>query len=594
LASKRVPLLVIAFVLVVALAVSMAVVGTRVTTLASSLARIVDFSEVIEKDVSDADLQALAGDLEQLDVLTQEALVAASDPVLGATLDGLPFVGDHLQAARAVASAAAGLTTAARPLSEVLPRLEPQELVVDGRYDVDALRDLDTVMQELETQLGISNKQIASIDLAPLDERFVEVIDSVSPALDDAEHLLAQLEPLIRILPIVLADEQERTWFIALQNLTEARGTGGLLGSYAVLNVDDGAIALTASGSDRDLIPTVPPTTGLPNSFVEIWGANINEWRSVNVSPHFPYTGRLIANTWEEYSGHEIDGVLAFGQGIVQYMLAATGPITIDGTTVDASNVTRFLSLGVYETYPDAEDKNAFVAQLVAEIFSRLQSGEFDLESLLSATAATPTNDRLLAWAKKKETQELIVEGGYASELPTDYGPTAALAINNGGGNKLEQFLNVTVDYSLGACDTAERVRESAMTVTLTNNAPTSGLPDYLTPREDQASVDEDKVVGSNLEVVSVYLPVGAEEGDTTLDGEDQFGYVGTERDRDVLVFSVDLDPGQTSTLLVEWTEPTVGDDVIDVLDARQTVLTQPSLNPIVVSTPAAEACPAG
>jgi hypothetical protein len=332
---------------------------------------------------------------------------------------------------------------------------------------------------------------------------------------------------------------------------------------------------------------------GIPNSFTEIWDGNIDEWRSINVSPHFPYTGRMIANTWEAYSGQPIDGVLAFGQGIVQYMLAATGPVTIDGTTVDASNVVQFLSLGVYETYPDATDKNEFVAKLVANLFTRLQGGQFDLESLLTATAATPTSDRLQAWAKKNEIEAEITDAGYGGIIPTEYGPTAAVAINNGGGNKLEQFLNVTVDYSLGACSatSSDRTRDARMTVTLTNNAPTSGLPLYVSPREDYASTIEEKAVGSNLEIVSIYLPVGAEEGETTLDGEYEFGYVGMERDRNVLAFSVDLDPGETKTLVIPWVEPTVSDDILDVLDANATVITSPSLNPVVVTSTPAEAC---
>jgi hypothetical protein len=301
----------------------------------------------------------------------------------------------------------------------------------------------------------------------------------------------------------------------------------------------------------------------------------------------------MVANEWEAYSGEKVDGVLAFGQGIVQYMLAATGPVTIDDTTIDSTNVIDFLSLGVYEKFPDATDKNEFVSKLVAELFSRLQTGQFDIESLLTATSTTPTGDRLLAWAKKDETEQTIVDAGYGGVVSTDYGPTALLAINNGGGNKLERFLDVTVDYSLGECsaDASAHTRSATMTVTLTNNAPASGLPEYVSPREDYASTVEEKAVGSNLEVVSIYLPVGAEEGDTTVDGEDEFGYVGVERDRNVLAFDVDLDPGETKIVVVPWTEPTVGEDVVDMLGANQTVITQPSLNPVVVTTPTAETC---
>jgi hypothetical protein len=590
---RRLTLLILAFVVVCSVAISMAVVGTRVTTLATALGRLIDFSSVLKGDVESADLDALATDLVELDELTQDLMFAASDPVLGAAIDGVPVAGPHLQAARSIASAAAGLTSAAKPLSSILPRLEPSSLVTDGSYDIATITELDTVLRDLQSRLTTANKTIAEIPLDALDSRFAGFVTDISTVLGDGETLVNQIEPLVGILPIVLGGEGHQTWFVALQNLAEARGTGGLLSAYAVLDISDGAITMTASGSDGDLNSTVPPLSGVPNDYLDIWGTNVTDWLSVNISPNFPYAGRLISNTWTKHSGEKVDGVLAFGQGIVQYMLAATGPVTIDGSTVDANNAVQFLSLDVYAKYPDAENKNEFVAKLVAEIFSRLQSGQFDLKSLLASTAAAPTGDRLQAWAKKADVQTRIAVDGYSGEIPNAYGPTAAISINNGGGNKLEQFLEVAVDYSLGVCSTSpsEHTRAGTLTVTLTNNAPTSGLPDYVSPRSDYASTVDEKVVGSNLEVVSIYLPVGAEEGDTTIDGTSEFGYVGMERDRNVLAFDVDLDPGESKTLVVPWIEPTVSENVVETLGANQTVITPPSLNPFMVTTPTAETC---
>lgn len=581
----------IVFVVCVALILAGAITGYKVTNLAASVGRLVSFSDQIKSDVKAANLPALSDDLEHLDTLTQDLLVAASDPVLSATLDGLPVTGPNLDAVRALAQAAAGLTGAAQPLAKTLPGLEPSALVQNGRYNTATLSALDSGIKKLASQLTISSKQIASIDTHGVNDRLVAAIDSVTPALASAQTLVKQLEPLVAILPIVLESGKDRTWFVALQNLTEARGTGGIFGAYSVLHIDDGALTMTASGSDKDLVPTPVPTDGLPEDFLSNEADNINDWRTINVSPNFPYTGQLVLNEWRKVTGTSVDGVVAFGQGIVQYLLAATGPITIEGTTVDASNVVRFLSLDVYAKYPDATDKNAFVAQLVKEIFTRLQTGKFDIQSLLTSTAGTTTTDRLLAWSPLEAVQNKIVAAGLSGSVPNSYGPTALVTVNNGGGNKLEQFLHVKIDYALGTCSAtaSKHTRDATMTITLTNDAPTSGLPAYVTPREDYAAAG--KPVGSNLEVVSIFLPLGAEDGDTTLDGEDEFGYVGTEFGRNELQFGVDLNPGQTKTLVLPWVEPTVGKDAVDLLSSRASVLTQPSLNPMIVTTPAAASC---
>jgi hypothetical protein len=588
--TRGIAIVVIAVALVCVLGVVAAVTGARVTTLATSLTDLARFTSVVERDVSNTNLDALADDLVQLDTLAQRAQRAAADPVVGATLDGVPVAGPHLAAVRELTSAIVGLTQAARPLSAVLPRLKPESLVQDGHYDVAALRDLDSVMKNLSSELGRANAQVRAIDTSSLHPKVVALIDKAAPALSDARSLVAQLEPLVAVLPILLDSSEQRTWFIGLQNLAEARGTGGIFGAYSVVTTDAGSLELSVRGSDKDLIPVVTPYKGLPVEFIDLWGAAANDWRSINVSPHFPYTGQMVENTWKKYSGQDLDGVLAIGQGTVQYLLAATGPIEIDGTTVDASNVVKFLSLDVYAKYPDATDKNAFVSQLVAEIFSRLQAGKFDLASLLSVAGTVPTADRVLAWSPHDDIEAQIAEAGLDGVLPEAPGPVAAVAVNNGGGNKLEQFLHTTIDYQLGTCNPDRDTRDAMMTITLTNDAPTSGLPAYVTPRED-FDFDEDDPVGSNLELVSVYLPVGAADGDTAIDDEEEYAYQGIERERPLLVFSLEINPGQTRTITVPWEEPTVGSDVTDMLSSNPRVLTQASLNPITVSAPAADPC---
>jgi hypothetical protein len=587
----RLALLVIGVVVVGALAAGVGIVSVRASSLASALADLGSFAGVMQRHVEAADLDAVAGDLDELDDLAQDALIAASDPALAAAGTGVPFIGNYLDAVREVASAAAGLTSAARPLAAVLPRIEPQNVVSGGRYDIDALSDLDVVVRDLTDQLAISNRQIAAIETDGLDSRVATAIDSLGAALTSGQSLLGQAEPLIRLLPVVLGSDG--TWFVALQNLAEARGTGGLLGAYTVLNIADGSVEMVRTGSDADLVGTPPPLDGVPKSFIRVWGDNLDDWRSVNVSPDFPLAGRLIANEWKAVAGQDVDGVLAIGQGIVQYMLAATGPVEIDGSTIDANNVVSFLTLDVYARYPDSPDKNAIVAQLVGEIFSRIQDGQFDLESLISVASATTTADRVLLWSPHEDVQAQIIDLGLDGTLPTEYGPTIAVSINNRSGNKLEQFLHVNVDYQLGQCDpdpgfTEERI--GTVTITLTNEAPTSGLPAYVTPRSDLEPGTE-YAPGSNVETVSVYGPRNSYETKSKVDGKGTVTSVGDEGVRPVFQEAVELQPGQTRTLVIEWTEPTVGEDTTDVLGSQPRVILPASLNPITVTTPRAESC---
>lgn len=601
--SRRDPVIItIALVLFAAELAGLAFATTRVANLATSLADVASYALVTQEHAKAADFAALADDLVEIDRLSQKALVAAADPTVAAISEGVPVVGDYLGAARTMASATAGLAHAALPLSAVLPDIEPAKLVVDGTYNVDTLRALDTAVAGLGDQLALSRRQFASIPRENLDDRVSAVIDRLGSTVRDAETALAQAEPLLAVLPVLLDSDQPRTWFVALQNLAEARGTGGLLSAYTVLDVDNGVITLDEHGSDKAFETLTVPTDGLPDDLRETWTDFLPNWFDMNVSPHFPYTGQLIANGWKEQSGDDVDGVLAFGQGVVQYMLAATGEVTVDGNVLNSGNVMEFLTTGVYAAYPDAAEKDAVVGSLVALIFQRLQEGHFDIAGLMSATAGT-TSDRIQAWSTDAATEKDIIAAGLGGILPDTYGPTVAVAVNNAAGNKLEQFLRVGVDYSLGACgvedsedpDSATTYdRAGTVTVTLTNEAPTSGLPAYVTPRLDIFDGEPVPPVGSNLETVSIYAPVDAVDNSYTLDGEQASVTGGYERGRPVYIFSVELEPGQTRVITIDWMEPTVGVEITDALRSTPVVLTQPSIIPTEVTTEPAAACDVG
>jgi hypothetical protein len=123
------------------------------------------------------------------------------------------------------------------------------------------------------------------------------------------------------------------------------------------------------------------------------------------------------------------------------------------------------------------------------------------------------------------------------------------------------------------------------MRITLTNSAPKSGLPAYVAPRSDPQSKGSHPPAGSNLELVTVYAPVGALQAKFALDDKLAFFEYGTERNHPYFSFYVDLNPGQTRVLTLTWAEAAI------VGANTGSVITQPMLNPVIVTTPTAAAC---
>jgi hypothetical protein len=120
------------------------------------------------------------------------------------------------------------------------------------------------------------------------------------------------------------------------------------------------------------------------------------------------------------------------------------------------------------------------------------------------------------------------------------------------------------------------------VTVSLTNRAPTSGLPDYVTLRGDKPPYRTHP--GDNRLLVSYYAGTGAAFDGATLDGRPAQLSPGVERGHPVFTLDVELPAHSRRTLVLHLLEPHATG--IPVL------LQQPLVTPLRATVkPAGEAC---
>ncbi len=126
------------------------------------------------------------------------------------------------------------------------------------------------------------------------------------------------------------------------------------------------------------------------------------------------------------------------------------------------------------------------------------------------------------------------------------------MAINNAGGNKLDYYLKREVTYAAADCGSTDP--RATVTIRLTNTAPRTGLTSYVAGRADHPVVPVTR--GTNLLLVGYYASKGAAFSDATLDGEQAFLAIDSERGRPVFTSALEIAPGQTRTLVLHIEEP--------------------------------------
>ncbi|CAB4961742.1 unannotated protein [freshwater metagenome] len=529
--------------------------GPRSSQAASAAGSLAVTADLLRADASRGDIAAVARGITTLKSQASLLHELTGGP-LWAVATHLPVVGARASAAREIGSIADRLATAAAPLADLLPRLDNRALAAaGGRLDVAAIAALGPVLTTLATSMAQAAHDIEAINRDGLSGGQVGQLASLRNALVDAKEPLSATAAVLPMIAHLLGSDGARTWFVALQNLAEARGNGGIVGAYALLHTDSGKVTLVEAASRKklDAGPRIPDGN-LPQEFRELWGGDATLWADMNLSPHFPYSAQLILNGWAARGGAPLDGVVAIDQNLVAALLSGTGPVTVRGISVDAASAVQFLTRDVYARFPVVADKDAVVVEFVQAVFMRLAAGQVSLAPLLKALRANDSQGHFMLWSARGDEQMRIEQYSVAGVLPDTPGPFAMAVINNGAGNKLDAYTEVTLDYRQGQC--AAPVRTSQIHVTVHNSAPASGLPAYVQgrldlPQELQATAPQ----GSNKVLLSVYGTAGSTNGLTTVDGEEIGVPVGLERGHPVWRVDLVLLPGQTRTVDIEMIE---------------------------------------
>ncbi|HVU74327.1 MAG TPA: DUF4012 domain-containing protein, partial [Mycobacteriales bacterium] len=484
----------------------------------------------------------------------------------------LPVIGSSLHTTGGLAAVADDVTHAALPPLVGVASDVAHGHLRDARGTIDLAR-----VEQAHTALTIAGPHLraAAAVVAGLPAKpFLSVVGSARTELRreiltlDAQVVNAEL--VTRVAPAMLGAGGLRRYLVVLQNPAEARGTGGLAGTYAVLTADHGHLHLESVGSDDDIVSHPDtPVPGLPADFTDRWGAFSagGYWTSANLTPHFPYAAQVWEGLWDEqHPGRPVDGIIATDPVEAGAILGATGPVTLpDGTVLhggpDGGDVPAYVESALYARYGTPEqqpERKAQLEALVKAAYGRITDASVDARAVLEALGVGATQGRVLVASTHAEEQDLAptVVGG---ELPDARGPFAYLSVSNAGGNKMDYYLDRSLSYTADGCGGA--TRSSTISVTLHNSADADGLSVYVAGRND-AFVDG-VAPGMDRVYLTIYAAVGATLQSATLDGRPAGITQGTERGHLALSAYLDIPPGADHTLTVSLVEPTDGTFVL-------------------------------
>ncbi|MFC7381510.1 DUF4012 domain-containing protein [Sphaerisporangium rhizosphaerae] len=474
-------------------------------------------------------------------------------------LTHLPVVGDGATTVRGLAESAAEVT-------EVLTAVQRAGTSVlttggrasdDARQVLDGLRAADPVLQEAAARITRARDRLvatpASTGVASVDQARVTALH----LLDRLHGMVSGAATATALIPPMLGADGPRRYFLAFQTNAEARGTGGLVGAFGILEAHHGKISITGLSANTGIGRSPRPVTDHGPAFRARYGPGAARLLSVsNLSPHFPYAAETWTGLWERQHGRRLDGAIAIDPVGLSYLLGFTGPVTGPGRErVTAANVVDLTERAAYARFPDPAERKRYLVGIARAVSGRLPGSMADPAQVLPVLKPLIEERRLQVWSRRAAEQRRLAATALGGVLPRAPGPYAALVVNNSAGGKLDYYLNRSVEYALGPCKDGRR--PTTVRIRLTNDVPRSDLPGYVTGRLD--SPERAHRAGSNLLWVSLYAGAGAKLAAARIDDRQVAVLREFERSHPVYSTLLELAPRQSRTMTFDLVEPASG-----------------------------------
>ena len=388
--------------------------------------------------------------------------------------------------------------------------------------------------------------------LPPVRSRLEEVQVELDDALPDAELALEG----VRLAPAMFGGDGETTYLVLFTTPVEARATSGFPGNYAEVTFTDGRFDMVEFGRISELNDALGDggTISGPEDFLRRYSpfGPQDEWRNLTLSPDFPTVAAAAAELYPQSGGREVDGVMTVNPYGIAALMNFTGAVNVPGLPepIGPEYAAQFLLRDQYALLPDVPDRTDALETLAETTFDRLSGADLpgprDLGRVFGPVAAQGH----LQVASFADGAPTFLQGvGISGHFPEVDGDLLAVTTSNAAGNKIDLFARREIDYAVDL-DPSTGSLEATITITLANDAPESGLPNYIIGNVlGLRPGTEDLPDGWNSSLLSIYTPHRVQEA--TLDGEPVDLQRNVEAGMQALSTFVAVPPGGHRTLVI-------------------------------------------
>ncbi|MFH1631803.1 MAG: DUF4012 domain-containing protein [bacterium] len=401
-------------------------------------------------------------------------------------------------------NSARGLITAGRNLSEAAATLAQAGDDLSSESAIDIVTKLNALGSYVESALPkvqAAASALENVDPSVIPEDYAGLVETLKSTTPQLALSMEEFLEFSDALTIIMGGESKMRYLVTFQNNTELRATGGFIGSFAQIDILNGAIdemnipgggAYDVQGQLSEFVASPEPLSLINPRW---------EFHDSNWFADFPSSAKKTIWFYEKAGGPTVDGLIAINATLIPELLEILGPVEMPGygRTINSENFlfeTQKIVEYEYEEFAQDEDTNKpkqFIADLAPILLERLEAA--DMPTMLAVLDLIGTGlvqkDAQL-YFDNNTLQAKMEELGWSGSIKQTSGDYLLVVDSNLGGGKTDTIIDQNIDLQIDVDE------DGTITNTLTVSKEHRGLANALFEGQN------------NVDYMRIYVPRGS------------------------------------------------------------------------------------
>lgn len=405
----------------------------------------------------------------------------------------VPYLGLQLKAVDNVLIAALNLTDSGEKvvlLIDDITKPLKNESITYASLSVEQKRQIlekivasEDMLKDVQKKIDLADNAISAV---PSEDLVAPLRDGIAPIqlyLPKLKMLIDTALPMLNIIPKVAGFDAPKSYLFLLQNNSELRPTGGFIGTYGILQLQDGDIKEFATDNIYNLDRSTQKLVAEPSPWPIVKYLEQKDWslRDINWAPDFPTTALKAIDMYDKENkkwlelkktgqkilgekGIEITDVLPYQQNlygviavtpeILGELLTLTGPIVTDNMLFTAENYQDQLELMVGRLYQELDipvsERKEIIRKLADQIKFKLTTLPLQqMPDILDLAFKAMDQKQIQIFLQDQDLQKLVLDRGWGGAIAQTDDDYLMVVDSNLASLKTDQFVKRIISYSL-------------------------------------------------------------------------------------------------------------------------------------------------